>query len=106
MRVTDLRQNIAIVPQDCVLFNDTLLYNIGYGGVRDPVLKALLDKSSKSQDDSQDLVDAIIPAAKRAQIHDFVLRKTKGYFELVGERGLKLSGGEKQRVAIARALLK
>ena len=55
---------------------------------------------------SEELIKRIIPAAKRSQIHQFVMEKKMGYWELVGERGLKLSGGEKQRVAIARALLK
>jgi ABC-type multidrug transport system fused ATPase/permease subunit len=97
-----LRSMIAIVPQDCVLFNDTILYNIGYGGVRDPHIKQMLD----SKDREDELIEFITPTAIRAQIHDFVIAKGKGYRELVGERGLKLSGGEKQRVAIARALLK
>ena len=52
------------------------------------------------------MIEKIIPAAKRASIHQFILEKQKGYYELVGERGLKLSGGEKQRIAISRALLK
>ena len=82
-----LRRAIGIVPQDTVLFNDTIGYNIGYA------------KPSASQ-------DAIIAAAKAAQIHDFVIGLPKGYETMVGERGLKLSGGEKQRVAIARTLLK
>lgn len=102
MKVNDLRSQIAIVPQDCVLFNDTIMYNIGYGGVRDPQIKQLLD----SKDRQEELIEFIKPTAIRAQIHDFVMAKGKGYSELVGERGLKLSGGEKQRVAIARALLK
>jgi len=55
---------------------------------------------------AEELIERIIPAAKRASIHDFIMLKNSGYWELVGERGLKLSGGEKQRVAIARALLK
>ncbi|KAA0911632.1 ABC transporter ATP-binding protein/permease [Pusillimonas sp. ANT_WB101] len=82
-----LRQHIGIVPQDTVLFNDTILYNIAYGN---PLA---------SQDE-------IIRAAQAARIHDFVLSLPKGYETLVGERGLKLSGGEKQRVAIARTILK
>ncbi len=82
-----LRQHIGIVPQDTVLFNDTILYNIAYGN---PLA---------SQDE-------IIRAAQAARIHDFVLSLPKGYQTLVGERGLKLSGGEKQRVAIARTILK
>lgn len=102
MKINDLRSQIAIVPQDCVLFNDTIMYNIGYGGVRDPVIKNLLDNKERSEE----LIELIQPSAERAQIHKFILEKPKGYKELVGERGLKLSGGEKQRVAIARALLK
>jgi ATP-binding cassette subfamily B protein len=102
MRLTELRKHIAIVPQDCVLFNDTIMYNIGYGGIKDPSIQQLLDDPEKEQE----LIDKIIPAAQRSQIHDFIMTKSKGYKERVGERGLKLSGGEKQRVAIARALLK
>jgi ATP-binding cassette, subfamily B, heavy metal transporter len=97
-----LRKNIAIVPQDCVLFNDTVLYNIAYGGIRDEKISKIIDNPDKAKD----LIDIIVPAAKRASIHDFIMEKSMGYWELVGERGLKLSGGEKQRVAIARALLK
>ena len=103
MRVNDLRSQIAIVPQDCVLFNDTIMYNIGYGGVHDPQIKAMLNDAEKR---GEELIQAIMPSAQRSQIHDFVMSKAKGYREKVGERGLKLSGGEKQRVAIARALLK
>lgn len=62
MRVDDLRSNIAIVPQDCVLFNDTIMYNIGYGGVKDPYIKSLLDDKSRSDE----LIEAILPSAKRA----------------------------------------
>ena len=82
-----LRAAIGIVPQDTVLFNDTIRYNIAYGrpGVGD---------------------DEIVAAARAARLHDFVQALPKGYDTMVGERGLKLSGGEKQRVAIARALLK
>ncbi|HEX7324527.1 MAG TPA: ABC transporter ATP-binding protein/permease [Rhodanobacteraceae bacterium] len=82
-----LRAAIGIVPQDTVLFNDTIYYNIAYGrtGAR------------------RDEVEA---AARAAHIHDFVVSLPQGYATTVGERGLKLSGGEKQRVAIARALLK
>jgi ABC-type transport system involved in Fe-S cluster assembly fused permease/ATPase subunit len=82
-----LRAAIGVVPQDTVLFNDSIRYNIGYGrpGASD--------------------VD-IEHAAKLAQVHDFVLRLPEGYDTRVGERGLKLSGGEKQRVAIARTILK
>jgi len=102
MKIDDLRSNIAIVPQDCVLFNDTVAYNIAYGGVKDPTWKALVDDQKKTDE----LVEKIRPSSERAQIHQYILQKQKGYQELVGERGLKLSGGEKQRVAIARALLK
>jgi len=82
-----LRAAIAIVPQDTVLFNDTIFYNILYG------------RPSASREE----VEA---AARAAHIHEFILRLPDGYETEVGERGLKLSGGEKQRVAIARALLK
>lgn len=82
-----LRRHIGIVPQDTVLFNDSILYNIAYGN----------PSASREQ---------IISAAKAARIHDFVLSLPDGYDTEVGERGLKLSGGEKQRVAIARTLLK
>jgi len=82
-----LRASIGIVPQDTVLFNDTIGYNISYG------------RPGASQADIEE-------AAKHAQVHDFVLRLPDGYQTRVGERGLKLSGGEKQRVAIARTILK
>jgi ATP-binding cassette subfamily B protein len=82
-----LRRAIGIVPQDTVLFNDTLYYNIQYG----------------RPDASRDEVEA---AARAAQLTDFIARLPDGFETRVGERGLKLSGGEKQRVAIARALLK
>ena len=82
-----LRQSIGIVPQDTVLFNDTVEYNIAYG------------RTGSSRED----VEA---AARAAHIHDFIVSTPKGYDSMVGERGLKLSGGEKQRVAIARTLLK
>ncbi|MCK7594214.1 ABCB family ABC transporter ATP-binding protein/permease [Pseudomarimonas salicorniae] len=82
-----LRQAIAIVPQDTVLFNDSILYNIRYG------------RPAASREE----VEA---AARAAHIHDFIVALPDGYETAVGERGLKLSGGEKQRVAIARALLK
>jgi len=82
-----LRKSIGIVPQDTVLFNDTVAYNIGYGDT----------SASQAQ---------IELAAKAAHIHDFISSTPKGYDTMVGERGLKLSGGEKQRVAIARTLLK
>ena len=82
-----LRRAIGIVPQDTVLFNDTVAYNIAYG----------------RPDASQDEVEQ---AARAAHIHGFIAATPKGYATMVGERGLKLSGGEKQRVAIARTLLK
>jgi ABC-type transport system involved in Fe-S cluster assembly fused permease/ATPase subunit len=82
-----LRSAIGVVPQDTVLFNDTIRYNIAYG----------------HPGASQDEIEA---AARAAQVHDFVLRLPEGYDTRVGERGLKLSGGEKQRVAIARTILK
>jgi len=84
---TSLRAAIGIVPQDTVLFNDTIYYNIAYG------------RPSASHDE-------VIQAAKHAHIHDFIERLPDKYESTVGERGLKLSGGEKQRVAIARAILK
>ena len=88
-RVTQLsvRRAIGIVPQDTVLFNDTVRYNIAYG------------RPEATPDDVEQ-------AAKAAHIHDFIAATPKGYDTMVGERGLKLSGGEKQRVAIARTLLK
>jgi ABC-type transport system involved in Fe-S cluster assembly fused permease/ATPase subunit len=82
-----LRAAIGIVPQDTVLFNDTIGYNIGYG------------RDGATQEE-------IESAARGASIHDFILSLPDGYESQVGERGLKLSGGEKQRVAIARTLLK
>ena len=82
-----LHAQIGVVPQDTVLFNDTVHYNIAYG------------RPGASEDD-------IIAAAKAAKIHDFITSLPNGYDTTVGERGLKLSGGEKQRVGIARTLLK
>ncbi len=82
-----LRKMIGVVPQDTVLFNDTIYYNISYGN----------PEASEEQ---------IYEAAKSADIHNFVMNLPDGYQTIVGERGLKLSGGEKQRVAIARAILK
>ena len=82
-----LHRSIGVVPQDTVLFNDTIYYNIAYG----------LDNASRVE---------VEKAAKDAQIHDFILSLPDGYETTVGERGLKLSGGEKQRVGIARTLLK
>lgn len=84
---TSLRSAIAIVPQDTVLFNDTIHYNIHYG------------RTAATPEE-------VIAAAKAAHIHDFITGLPDGYETMVGERGLKLSGGEKQRVAIARAILK
>ena len=88
-RVTQqsLRRAIGIVPQDTVLFNDTIAYNIAYG--RPGATQAEVEQ-----------------AARAARIHDFIAATPRGYDTVVGERGLKLSGGEKQRVAIARTLLK
>ncbi len=82
-----LRRHIGIVPQDTVLFNDTVAYNIAYG------------RPEATQDE-------VIAAAQAARIHSFITSTPGGYQTMVGERGLKLSGGEKQRVAIARTLLK
>ncbi|HEY9019876.1 MAG: ABC transporter ATP-binding protein/permease [Paracoccaceae bacterium] len=82
-----LHDAIGVVPQDTVLFNDTIRYNIAYGR----------DGATEEQ---------IVQAARDAQIHDFITRLPDGYDTQVGERGLKLSGGEKQRVGIARTLLK
>jgi ATP-binding cassette subfamily B protein len=82
-----LRAAVGIVPQDTVLFNDTIGYNIAYGG------------NEATEEDVEE-------AARGAAIHDFVRALPQGYQSMVGERGLKLSGGEKQRVAIARTLLK
>ena len=87
MTQASLRNAIGIVPQDTVLFNDTIEYNIAYG------------KTGASR-------EAIVAAARAASIHDFIESLPDGYATMVGERGLKLSGGEKQRVAIARTLLK
>ncbi len=87
LRQASLRAAIGIVPQDTVLFNDSIYYNINYG------------RPAASRDE-------VIAAARAAQLHDFIESLPQGYETRVGERGLKLSGGEKQRVAIARALLK
>jgi len=84
---SSVRENIGIVPQDTVLFNESLIYNLSY---------ANLDANR----------DEIIQAAKMANIHDFIESLPEKYETMVGERGLKLSGGEKQRVAIARVILK
>ncbi len=87
LQQASLRGAIGIVPQDTVLFNDTIYYNIQYG------------RPDASHDE-------VIAAAQAAHIHDFISKLPDGYEARVGERGLKLSGGEKQRVAIARAILK
>jgi ATP-binding cassette subfamily B protein len=87
LKQSSLRGAIGIVPQDTVLFNDTILYNIHYG------------RPEASPAD-------VVEAAKAAHIHEFIESLPDRYESRVGERGLKLSGGEKQRVAIARAILK
>jgi ATP-binding cassette subfamily B protein len=87
VRQDTLRAAIGLVPQDVVLFNDTLRFNISYG----------------RPDATQDELDE---AARRAQLYDFIQRLPQGWETKVGERGLKLSGGEKQRVGIARVILK
>ena len=87
LKMSSLRKNVSVVPQDTVLFNDTLIYNISYGNL----------SASKEQ------IDYVVKLAKLDKLVD---RLPDGYDTLVGERGLKLSGGEKQRVAIARCLLK
>ena len=102
MKLIDLRNNIGIVPQDCVLFNDTILYNIAYGALNNENIASMIDDPSKHDE----LLEHVVPAAKRSSIHPLLMKTKLGYFAKVGERGLKLSGGEKQRVAIARALLK
>ena len=87
IKQASLRRAIGIVPQDTVLFNDSILYNIQYG------------RPDASREE-------VLAAARAAQLHDFIASLPDGYDTKVGERGLKLSGGEKQRVAIARTLLK
>ena len=87
MTQQSLHDAIGVVPQDTVLFNDTIRYNIAYG--RDGATQAEIEE-----------------AARAAQIHEFIQELPEGYDTMVGERGLKLSGGEKQRVGIARTLLK
>ncbi|KAL6069035.1 ATP-binding cassette sub-family B member 7, mitochondrial [Balamuthia mandrillaris] len=85
--LTSLRKSIGVIPQDTVLFNDTIYYNIAYG------------KTEATEEE-------IYEAARRAHIHEAILQMPEGYNTVVGERGLKLSGGEKQRISIARAILK
>lgn len=85
--LTDIRNQVAIVPQDVLLFGGTIRENIGYG---------------RLNSDAEDIIEA----AKRANAHDFIMSFPQGYDTLVGERGVKLSGGQRQRIAIARALLK
>jgi ABC-type transport system involved in Fe-S cluster assembly fused permease/ATPase subunit len=85
--VDSIRRAIAVVPQDVVLFNDSIGYNIHYGN-----LHATWEE--------------VIDASKKAHLHDTIMRLPNGYDTIVGERGLKMSGGEKQRVSIARAILK
>eukprot|EP00934_Nitzschia_sp_Nitz4_P005421 Nitzschia sp. Nitz4//scaffold40_size135432//54102//56177//NITZ4_003241-RA/size135432-processed-gene-0.64-mRNA-1//-1//CDS//3329551210//5411//frame0 len=87
MSLYSMRDQMAVVPQDTVLFHESIAYNINYGN-----LNASWDE--------------VVDAAKRARIHDTIMSFPDGYNTVVGERGLKLSGGEKQRVAIARAILK
>ncbi|HEX6704576.1 MAG TPA: ABC transporter transmembrane domain-containing protein [Albitalea sp.] len=87
LQLATLRDAIGVVPQDTVLFNDTIAFNIGYGRVGAGMAE-------------------IIEAAKAAQVHEFVMSLPQQYDTVVGERGMKLSGGEKQRIAIARAFLK
>ena len=82
-----LQKMIGVVPQDTVLFNDSIFYNISYG-------------------DPSATVEQVQAAAKAASVHDFIMQLPDGYNTKVGERGLKLSGGEKQRVGIARTILK
>ncbi|XP_066266355.1 iron-sulfur clusters transporter ABCB7, mitochondrial-like isoform X1 [Branchiostoma lanceolatum] len=85
--VDSLRRHIGVVPQDCVLFHNTIFYNLQYGNI-------------------QASADDVFTAAQMAELHSSIVRMPQGYDTQVGERGLKLSGGEKQRVAIARTILK
>jgi ABC-type multidrug transport system fused ATPase/permease subunit len=86
-KLDSLRKAIGVIPQDSILFNDTIFYNIHYGNL----------SATKEE---------VIEAAKLAYIHEAILKMPHGYNTVVGERGLKLSGGEKQRIAIARTILK
>ena len=85
--LNSLRETIGVVPQDCVLFNDTIQYNVHYGN---------LAASEK----------AVNEAVEMANLHEAIVNMPNQWGTMVGERGLKLSGGEKQRIAIARAILK
>lgn len=87
LNLQNLRKAIAIVPQESVLFHDTIKYNINYGN---------LDKTEED----------VKQAARMAELHESIIQWPKAYETQVGERGLKLSGGEKQRVSIARAIMK
>jgi ABC transporter ATM len=89
VQTRSLRRHIGVVPQDTVLFNESIYYNIAYG-----------------REDMNATDEEVYEAARRAAIHDPVIAMQDGYQTVVGERGLKLSGGEKQRVALARAFLK
>lgn len=73
MKLFDLRNAIAIVPQDCVLFNDTILYNIAYGGIKDDEIQKAIDDKCKDEW----LRDKIVPAAQKSQIHDFIMQRSK-----------------------------
>jgi ATP-binding cassette, subfamily B, heavy metal transporter len=118
---TSLRSHIAIVPQDCVLFNDTIGYNIAYGRVGrgvgekvvagDDVEDQGMDQAEPVNDDPDgehlyENDEELREAARLAAIDDFIMKTKNKFATQVGERGLRLSGGEKQRVAIARAVLK
>jgi ATP-binding cassette subfamily B protein len=100
-----LRRAIAIVPQDCVLFNDSIAYNVNYGRVGGEHAEA---EEARLGPEVEPPIDqaAVETATRHAALHEFILSSQEGYRTPVGERGLRLSGGEKQRVAIARAILK
>ena len=85
--IDSVRRAMAVVPQDVVLFNDSIGYNLHYGNLDAPW-------------------DEVVEASKKARLHDMIMRLPDGYNTIVGERGLKMSGGEKQRVSLARAILK
>ena len=90
---TSLREKIGVVAQDCILFNDTIGYNIAYGAVSKNLGE--LDKRER-----------MVEAAREAHIEEFIMKTKDKWETTVGERGLRLSGGEKQRVAIARVIMK